>query len=61
VLHLVQHFIFFVQEFNLIKKQELQPLAELIASLTKTSKKEGKKAKDRDRDREAKDDEESKE
>jgi len=29
-----KHFIFFVQEFNLINKKELQPLAELIASLT---------------------------
>ncbi len=29
-----QHFIYFVQEFNLINKKELQPLAELIASLT---------------------------
>merc|ERR1711879_608903 len=29
-----KHFIFFVQEFNLINKKELQPLAELISSLT---------------------------
>ena len=29
-----KHFIFFVQEFNLIDKRELQPLAELIEKLT---------------------------
>lgn len=29
-----KHFIFFVQEFNLIDKKELAPLAELIAQLT---------------------------
>jgi len=34
-----KHFIFFVQEFNLIKKQELAPLAELITCLTKKEKK----------------------
>jgi len=34
-----KHFIFFVQEFNLIKKQELAPLAELISCLTKKDKK----------------------
>ena len=28
-----KHFIFFVQEFNLIDKRELQPLAELIEKL----------------------------
>ncbi|ORX87954.1 mps one binder kinase activator-like 1 protein [Anaeromyces robustus] len=31
-----KHFIFFVQEFNLIDKKELAPLAELIATLTST-------------------------
>ncbi|CAG8726619.1 6655_t:CDS:2 [Gigaspora margarita] len=29
-----KHFIYFVQEFQLIEKRELQPLADLIASLT---------------------------
>ncbi|KJE90409.1 mps one binder kinase activator-like 1 [Capsaspora owczarzaki ATCC 30864] len=29
-----KHFIFFVQEFNLIEKKELAPLAELISQLT---------------------------
>lgn len=30
-----KHFIYFVQEFKLIEKKELEPLAELIESLTK--------------------------
>ena len=30
-----QHFIFFVQEFNLVEAKELAPLAELIDSLAK--------------------------
>jgi len=38
----LKHFIYFVQEFSLINKRELQPLAELIESLTKTD--EEKKA-----------------
>ncbi|CAG8782605.1 10825_t:CDS:1, partial [Cetraspora pellucida] len=29
-----KHYIYFVQEFQLIEKRELQPLADLIASLT---------------------------
>jgi len=29
-----KHFIFFIQEFNLVEKKELAPLAELIESLT---------------------------
>ncbi|CAJ0851828.1 9319_t:CDS:2 [Entrophospora sp. SA101] len=29
-----KHFIYFIQEFQLIEKKELQPLSELIASLT---------------------------
>jgi len=41
-----KHFIYFVQEFNLINKRELQPLAELIDSLTKTDEeKKGSSAK----------------
>ena len=33
-----KHFIFFVQEFKLIDKSELAPLAELIENLTKSNK-----------------------
>jgi len=42
-----KHFIFFVQEFSLINKKELQPLAELITSLTKAEGKKEKKNKDK--------------
>eukprot|EP01089_Gocevia_fonbrunei_P020006 TRINITY_DN727_c0_g1_i1.p1 TRINITY_DN727_c0_g1~~TRINITY_DN727_c0_g1_i1.p1 ORF type:complete len:230 (-),score=47.04 TRINITY_DN727_c0_g1_i1:51-740(-) len=36
-----KHFIYFVKEFNLINKRELQPLAELIESLTGKADKDG--------------------
>lgn len=36
-----KHFIFFVQEFQLIDKKELAPLQELIASLTQGNEKTG--------------------
>lgn len=29
-----KHFVFFVQEFNLVEKKELMPLDELIITLT---------------------------
>jgi MOB kinase activator 1 len=32
-----KHFVYFVQEFSLVEKKELAPLAELIDSLTKKS------------------------
>ena len=35
-----KHFIFFVQEFNLIERKELAPLQELIEKLTTTNTKE---------------------
>ena len=33
-----KHFIYFIQEFDLVEKKEIAPLAELIDSLTKTPK-----------------------
>lgn len=37
-----KHFIFFVQEFNLIDKRELAPLADLIDRLTSRDKETGR-------------------
>ena len=52
----LKHFIFFVQEFSLIKKQELQPLAELITSLTKRDKKAREKESKEEQEEENKED-----
>eukprot|EP01092_Planopodium_desertum_P010790 TRINITY_DN48675_c0_g1_i1.p1 TRINITY_DN48675_c0_g1~~TRINITY_DN48675_c0_g1_i1.p1 ORF type:complete len:230 (-),score=9.56 TRINITY_DN48675_c0_g1_i1:96-785(-) len=43
-----KHFIFFVQHFSLIEKRELAPLAELIATLTNSTKGSKKKEEKKD-------------
>lgn len=40
-----KHFVYFVLEFNLVSKKEMQPLADLINSLTKANKSDKKSKK----------------